>query len=171
MNETIKTMLERRSVRKFTDEAVSKEKLDLIVDCAKASPTAKNAQLRQFTVITAASKIQKLAKAIGKEIDNSKYRMYNCPALIIVSTEESAKNGELDTACAIENIYLAAHSLGLGSVWINQLRGISFVPEIRTILDEFEIPKNHVVWGMSAIGVPAETPPLKERTEKVVYIK
>ena len=43
MNETIKTMLERRSVRKFTDEPISKEKLQQIIDCAKASPTARNA--------------------------------------------------------------------------------------------------------------------------------
>ena len=170
MNETLKTMLERRSVRKFTDEPISKEKLQQIIDCAKASPTARNTQMRQFTVIKNTAKIQKLAKAIGKEIGDTKYHIYNCPVLIIVSIDETAKNGELDTACAIENIYLAAHSLGLGSVWINQLRGISFVPEIRKILDEFEVPKNHVVWGMSAIGVPAEIPPLKERTEKVVYI-
>lgn len=76
MNETIKTMLERRSVRKFTDEPISKEKLQQIIDCAKASPTARNAQMRQFTVIKNTAKIQKLAKAIGKEIGDTKYHIY-----------------------------------------------------------------------------------------------
>lgn len=171
MNETIKTILDRSSVRKFADDAVPQEKLEEILACAKAAPTAKNMQLRQFTVITNKAKIQKLAKTIGEEIGNDKYRIYDCPVLIIVSTEESSVNGELDCACAMQNIYLAAHALGLGSVWINQLRGISFVPDIRKLLDDFGLPKNHVVWGMSALGVPAEVPVAKERKEKVVYVK
>lgn len=171
MNETIKTILDRKSVRKFTEDVVPQEKLEQILACAKAAPTARNMQLRQFTVITNKAKIQKFAKIIGKEINNGQYRIYDCAVLIIVSTEESSINGELDCACALQNIYLATHALGLGSVWINQLRDISFIPEIRKALDDFGLPKNHVVWGMSALGVPAEKPPAKERKEKVVYVK
>lgn len=170
MNETIKNILERVSVRKFTDEKISDADLKLIIDCAKASPTAMNKQLRQFTVVKNATKIQKLAKAIGKHIENPKYNFYNPTTLIIVSTEETSEMGELDVACAMENIYIAAHSLGLGSVWINQLRGNSYVPEIREVLDEFGIPKKHVVWGVSALGIPAEKPESKERKEKVIFV-
>lgn len=171
MNETIKNILERQSIRKFSEEKVPEEKLKLIVDCAKAAPTAMNKQLRQFTVISNKTKIKKLAKVVGKEIDNDKYCFYDAPILIIVSIDETAKNGELDTACAIQNIYIACQALGLGSVWINQLREISYVPEIRKVLDEFEVPNNHVIWGISALGIPAETPEPKKRKEKVVYIK
>lgn len=170
MNETIQTILQRCSVRSFLDKKVPDDLLTQILDCAKAAPTGKNRQLRQFTVITSRPKIQKLAKAIGKYIGNDKYTMYNPPVLIIVSIEETCELGELDTACAIENIYIAAQSLGLGSVWLNQLRGISYVPPIRKILDGFGIPKTHVVWGMSALGYPKEIPEHKERTENIVMV-
>ena len=51
MNEVIKNMLTRVSVRKFTAERVEDEKLKTIVECAKASPTGKNRQMRKFTVV------------------------------------------------------------------------------------------------------------------------
>lgn len=171
MNETIKNILGRVSVRKFTDEKILDENLDIILDCAKAAPTAMNKQLRQFTVVTNPVKIQKLIKAIGKQLGNADYDMHKPTVLIIVSIDETCEMGELDVACAIENIYIAAHSLGLGSVWINQLRGISYASEIRKVLNEFGVPKNHVVWGMSALGVPAEIPAVKERNEKVVFVR
>ena len=168
VNETIKNILGRVSVRKFTGESISDEDLNLIAECAKAAPTAMNKQLRQFTIVKDPEKIKKLVKA--KHLGDAKYDMRNPTVLIIVSIDETCEMGELDTACAIENIYIAAHSLGLGSVWINQLRGNSYVPEIRKVLDSFGVPKNHVVWGMSALGVPAEKPESKERTEKLVFV-
>ena len=51
---------------------------------------------------------------------------------------------------------LAAHSFGIGSVWINQLRTLCDDPEVRALLDEFEIPSDHVVYGMAALGYPAD---------------
>ena len=170
MNETIQTLLDRKSIRSFLDKKVSESDLIEITNCAKAAPTARNRQQRQFVVVRSKTKIQKLAKAIAKEIGNDSFTIYNCPVLIIVSVDEACEYGDLDSACAIENIYIACQALGLGSVWINQLRGISYVPSIRKILDSFQVPKNHVVWAMSAIGYPSEIPEPKERTEKVVFI-
>lgn len=52
----------------------------------------------------------------------------------------------------------AAHSLGIGSVWINQLRGICDEPEIRAILREWKIPDDHVIYGLAALGYAASEP-------------
>jgi nitroreductase len=57
-----------------------------------------------------------------------------------------------DNACALENIFLAAHSLGIGSVWINQLRHCCDEAEVRAILEEWGIPEDHVVYGIAALG-------------------
>ena len=78
--------------------------------------------------------------------------------LIIPSNERESRWGREDNACALENIFLAAHALGIGSVWINQLQGICDVPEIRAMLHEFGIPENHVVYGMAALGYAKEEP-------------
>ena len=151
MNEAIKNMLTRVSVRKFTAEKVEDEKLKTIVECAKASPTGKNRQMRKFTVVHNREKIQELARAVSSVLDIPNYRIYDCDALILISFEEDDRFGYCDSSVAIQNIYLAAHALGLGSVWINQLREKCNSPEIRRVLDSFNIPKNHVVCGISAI--------------------
>ena len=88
----------------------------------------------------------------------------------MISFAEDDIYGQCDSSCAIENTYLAAESLGLGAVWINQLRDKCNKPEIRKILDSFHIPHNHIICGFVALGYPAEKPAPKERTEPVEFI-
>jgi nitroreductase len=57
-----------------------------------------------------------------------------------------------DNACALQNIFLAAHSFGVGSVWINQIRDICDSERIRPILTELHIPADHIIYGMAALG-------------------
>ena len=159
MNEVIKNILERRSVRKFSDKQISKDDLDLIIKAGLYAPSAMNKQTWQFTVLTKTEDIQELAKAIEKELGREGYDMYKPTVLIIPSNGKDSKFGRDDNACALENIFLAASSLGIGSVWINQLHGICDVPEIRALLDKHGIPNHHVVFGMAALGYSAETEP------------
>ena len=170
MNEVINAILTRVSIRKFTYQRIEDEKLKLIADCAKAAPTGKNRQARKFTVIHSREKIQRLAQAIAKELSRSDYRIYDCDAILLISFAADDIYGQCDSSCAIENTYLAAESLGLGAVWINQLRDICDKPEIRTVLDSFHIPHNHLICGFVALGYTAEKPAPKERTELVEFI-
>lgn len=171
MNEVINAILTRVSIRKFTDQRIEDEKLKLIADCAKAAPTGKNRQARKFTVVHNREKIQELARVIAKVHNRSDYRIYDCDAVLLISFAEEDMYGQCDSSCAIENSYLAAESLGLGAVWINQLRGKCNELEIRSVLDTFHIPKNHVICGFVALGYPAEQPAPKERTEPVEFIQ
>lgn len=170
MNEVINALLTRVSVRKFTDQKIEDEKLKLIADCAKAAPTGKNRQARKFTVVHNREKIQELAQAIAKVHNRSDYRIYDCDAILLISFAEDDIYDQCDSSCAIENTYLAAESLGLGAVWINQLRDKCNEPEIRKHLDSFHLPHNHVICGFVALGYPAEKPAPKERTEPVEFI-
>ena len=165
MNAVIENLLTRRSVRSFRDQAISEEDLQLILKTAAYAPSGMGKQTWKFTAVTDRAKIQKLAAAIAQELKRENYDMYNPQVLIIPSNERESIWGKEDNACALENIFLAAHSLGIGSVWINQLQGICDVPAIRAILDEFEIPTDHVVYGMAALGYPAAEP-AKEVTKK-----
>ena len=116
MNEVINNILTRVSVRKFTEQKIEEEKLKILTECAKASPTGKNRQARKFTVVQNREKIQQLARAVAETIGVQNYRMFDCDALIIISFDENDGFGVYDSSVAIQNIYLAAHSLGLGSV-------------------------------------------------------
>ena len=165
MNETLQTIFTRRSIRSFTDQPISKEYLDLLVQAALCAPSGMGLQTWQFTVVSSREKIDRLAQVIGKTLNRENYDMYRPAALIIPSNEKESRFGKEDDACAMENIFLAAHSLGIGSVWINQLQGICDESAVREVLRELQIPDSHVVYGLAAGPVKE-----KERTGKVVVI-
>ena len=76
--------------------------------------------------------------------------------------------------CNQEKIQQLAELIGrklgrIGSVWINQLRTLCDDPEVRALLDEFEIPSDHVVYGMAALGYPADAP--KKEIHKIGEIR
>ena len=170
MNETLQTILTRRSCRSFTDQPIDREALDLLVKAALCAPSGMGLQTWQFTVVTNQEKISRLAQVIGQTLNRENYNMYRPTALIIPSNSKESRFGREDDACAMENIFLAAHSLGIGSVWINQLQGICDEPAVRQVLQELQIPDDHVVYGLAALGYAAQEPGEKERTGKVVVI-
>lgn len=173
MNETMNTILTRRSIRKFTDKPIPKEILEDLVKAALHAPSGMGKQTWKFTVITNKNAIKRLADAIQTTLNRPGYNMY-CPAAVIMPSNLRDSNwGREDNACALENIFLAARSYGVGSVWINQMQNICDTPAIREILDDFGVPADHVVYGMAALGYPdpdTEIQP-KERIGQVAYIE
>lgn len=159
MNEVLENILTRRSVRSFRSEQIKDDELNLILKAGTYAPSAMNKQCWQFTVIQNKSKIEALAKVIREALGRDEgYNFYAPPTLILLSNEKDNPNGVADCACALENIFLMANSLNIGSCWINQLRAICDEVAAREILTSFDIPENHIVWGMAAIGYPNATP-------------
>ena len=171
MNETMNCILTRRSTRAFLNKPIPQEDLDLILQAALHAPSGMGLQTWQFTLVKNREKIQQLATAVRQELDRPGYNMYEPEVILIPSNEKGSKFGKEDDACALENIFLAAHSLGIGSVWINQLQDICDRPAIRQVLDSFGIPADHVVYGLAALGYPDDTKAEKARTGKVVVIE
>lgn len=156
MNEVMHTILTRRSIREFANKQIPVDTLNNILKAALYAPSGMNQQTWNFTAVCSREKIQKLADAVGKELNRENYDFYNPAVLILPSNERESIWGKEDNACALQNIFLAAHSFGIGSVWINQLQNICDKPAIRNILDEFEIPKQHIIYGAAALGYPAQ---------------
>ena len=156
--DAIENLMTRRSVRSFTDQAVSKEDLQVILDAARYAPSGRGRQLWKFTVLKNKALMEELARRIADQIGRDYgYNFYGPDTLILVSNERDNPHGIADSACALENIFLAAHALGIGSVWINQLNGICDCPAVRAVLTKLQIPDSHVVWGMAALGYAGET--------------
>lgn len=164
MNEVMKNILTRRSTRKFTDEQIPKEVLRDIVDAALHAPSGMGKQTWTFTVITNMDVIARLAETMRVALGREHYDMYKPTALIIPSNLRESHLGRDDNSCALENIFLVAHSYGVGSVWINQLGAVCDDEKVRAMLDEFGIPSDHVVYGIAALGYAAPDAPYKDRT-------
>ena len=128
------------------------EELEQIAKAAIYAPSGQNKQTWKITVVTDRNQIQALAKAVGEQLGRTGYDMYSPQVLVIPSNARDNHHSQDDNACAMENIMLAAHSFGVGSVWINQVRDVCDTPEVRNILKEWEIPDNHVIFGIAALG-------------------
>ena len=155
MNPVIDAILSRRSCRSFSDKPISSQDIETLLKCARYAPSGRNRRSWKFTAVLDQSLIKKLAAAVGAAIDNPAYNFYNPTALIIPSNLESNHLGIYDNSAALENIFLAAHSLNIGSVWVNQVNGQCANPEVRAVLTEMGIPEDHVVYGVASLGYPA----------------
>ena len=167
MNAIMDNILTRRSVRSFVSgKKISQDVLRDIVTAGMFAPTALNRQPVLFTVVTDKEKIQRFAKAVGKAAGKGDgYNFYDPEAIVITSCDRESRFVKEDTSCALENMFLYAHSVGVGSVWINQPLTVCDDKAVREILSSFGIPESHVLGGMAALGYPAEMPE-KDLTRK-----
>lgn len=170
-NDVIRCLMERRSVRDFIDRPVPRALLEVILQTGIYAPSGHNMQTWQFTVLREQEKIQQLKETIAKVVEGKKIHFYGFnqpPVIILVSNDIRNHDGIQDSSCAAENMMLAAHSLGLGSVWINALCTICDEPEIRALLDEYGIPSRHTVWATLALGWPREPGKLLAKKQNVI---
>ncbi|MBR5473966.1 MAG: nitroreductase family protein [Lachnospiraceae bacterium] len=170
MSHVFENICARRSRRSFTDQVISAEHMDLLVQAALHAPSGMNMQSRQITVVRNREKIDRLATLIREELNREGYDMYRPTALIMLSDETANTNGLADCACALQNIFLEAEDLGIASVWINQLKMICDAPKVREMLDELQIPANHTVWGMAALGYSEDVPKARVIKGVVKYV-
>lgn len=163
----IETIYKRRSIRKYLDKQVEKDKIITLLKAATAAPTAANCQPWEFIVIDEDKKLSELK-------DKLIFARYNAPVAIVVcgNMKLSFKGpGEefwvQDCSAAIENILIAATSMGLGSVWIGIYPLESNVNTLKKMLN---IPKYVTPLGIVYVGYPAEEKEARTRfDEKRVY--
>ena len=193
MNEVIQNILTRRSIRTYKENQISDEQLNIILEAGKCAPSGGNSQTWRFTVVQNKEKLEQLnslvreafknlevdektyhSKKSGKkasESDNYKF-YYNAPTLIIVSNDREYSNCMADSAVALENIFLATHSLGIGACYINQLTWFCDDKSVRKALTDIGIPKNYVVCGAASIGYNSgdltKMSPRKEGTVDII---
>jgi nitroreductase len=140
----------RRSIRKYKDTPVSKEKILKILEAARIAPSASHRQPWHFIVVEDREKIKKLAKSEWAA---------NAPVMIVgLADKEASPNWCInDLGIAFEHIILAATNLGLGTCWMGQSNREDLV---KNLLD---IPDNFKVVALTPIGEPDESPSPKER--------
>ena len=151
-NEFIELIKTRHSVRSFSDEPIPADVLKTIAETAVYAPSAMNRQCWHFTVLTNRDEMAVLAEALKKAGGlDERYCFYRPAALIIASADRDVAMGRDDCACALEKIFLAAHALGVGSVWINQLRDFCDVPDVGALLHDYGVADKHAFDGSAAL--------------------
>ena len=152
----VEAILARRSIRRYEDKPVEQEKIDTILACACASPSANNFRPWHFIAVTERAALNALADAhpYGKMLAQA--------TLAIVVCAEKERKGktdvwwEQDCGAAMQNILVAAVGMGLGSVWLGVHHNEILPGKVRDILT---IPSHIQVMGIAAIGYGAESKP------------
>lgn len=145
----------RRSIRKFLDREVEKEKIDVIIKSALLSPSSRSRRPWEFIVVNDKSLLKKLSSCR----EHSSQFLEGAPLGVVVIADPKACDVWIeDTSIASINIQMAAHSLGLGSCWIQVRERLHNEKEkaedyIKTVLG---IPKEYTVECIIAIGYPGE---------------
>lgn len=170
-NQVVRAILSRRSIRDFTDKPIPDGLLDMILKCGYYAPSGHNMQTWRFTVLKRREDINRLFDVTRIAADKKGVYVYglNKPKVIVlVSNDNRNKYGCQDASCAAENMMLAAHSYGIGSVWLNPLMTLRDVNPVKSVLDDFGVPRNHTVWCMLALGYPEYAGKLLKKNDKVV---
>ncbi len=162
----------RRSIRKFTDAPVEKEKLDIILKSALLSPSSRAIRPWEFIAVTDREVLLKLS---GCREHGSQF-LSGAPLGIVVLADSALSDVWIeDASIASVILQLSAQSLGLGSCWI-QVRQRALDARKSTeayIKETLSIPENYSVESIVAIGYPAESKkPYDEkdlRTDKIHY--
>lgn len=172
MNEIIKAMEERRSIRKFKPEMPKKEDLQQIVE---AGLYAANGMGRQATITVAVTnkELRDRLSAVNCKIggwDESVDPFYGAPAILIVLAEKDWRNRVYDGSLVMGNMMLAAHSLGLGSIWIHRAKEEFEMPEYQQLLKELGVEGEWEGIGNCAVGyIDGEMPEAAERKPNRVF--
>lgn len=114
----------RRSIRSFKQQSVPQELVDELLEAAILAPSAGNIQPWEFILVTK----QELKEALVKAALDQQF-IAEAPIVIVVCADETRSSQRYgsrgrtlyslqDTAAAIQNIHLTAHSMGLGTCWI-----------------------------------------------------
>lgn len=157
--ETIEAILTRRSIRKFTNQIIENEKIELILKAAMYAPSARNTQSWQFVVISD----RKMLNAIIK-VHPYSAMMTEASHAILVCGDKTLEPNEAycnqNCSAATQNILLAAHALGIGSVWL----GVYPREErMKGMIDLFGLPAEILPVSLIALGYPNEK---AEQTER-----
>jgi nitroreductase len=185
-NETVKSIMERRSIRKYKPQQISEQELECIINCGLYAPSARNTQNWHFTVIQNSELISWMndrikenmpleAAALYKEREGGRddYSIfYGAPTLVLVSGEAGNTYTDFNCGYATQNMCLAAQSLGVASIVIGMTRFLFCTSEADKYAREFGVPIGYNPLYAVCFGYANMSPEPPERFEgKVNYIR
>ncbi|WP_070000062.1 nitroreductase family protein [Cellulosilyticum sp. I15G10I2] len=182
MNETLKTIKNRRAIRNYHPDQISDSALQEILNAALYAPNAMNRQSWHFTVIQNKSMLDQLADSIIENVINFNNKalvnmvsspgyhpFYKAPTIILISGDMANEFIQIEAGTAAQNISLAAESLNIGSCIMTMSNFIFASSKADVIKKSLGIPNGYnpicgVVLGYKA----GQVPPVPSRNKEVI---
>ena len=194
--EALEAILTRRSTRKYQEKMPARESIEKVIEAGRFAPSGSNSQNTHFIVFTDRKMLEELAELVRKEfskmeagpdtyvslrnaIKASKTTNYvfhyGAPVFIVVANKKNYGNAMADSACALENMMVAANALDLGSCWINQIHWLDENENVRNFLKQYGLSDDETVTGglilgYAETGLPNRTP-LERKGNPVTWVE
>lgn len=186
MNEAMKVIKSRRSIRQYREEQIKEEELQEILDAALLAPNAMNMQAWHFTVIQDKDMLERMVGIVKENLLNSGIEFlaqrasapgyntfYSAPTVIMISGSEHAPFIKIDCGAAAQNIALAAEALGIGSCVMTSPAFLFNSQEGNDLREELGVPEGYAYQCTVTLGYKGgehpEAPPRKN--EVFTYVR
>jgi nitroreductase len=160
--DTLEAIFNRRSIRRYSLAHISEEQITVLLKSAMYAPSAVNKQPWHFIVFHEPDTIKKII-----DIHPNSSMLSGADVGILVCWDDNLQHdtgyGPVDCAAATQNILLAAHSMGLGAVWVGIYPRKQRMEDIRRI---FALPEHVNGFSIISLGFPAEKKVTPERFNK-----
>jgi len=164
MNEVMKCIKERRSVKKYKAEQIKTEDLDSILEAGTYAANGKAMQAAKMVVVQDTALIQELAKMNAEVMGASGNPFYGAPTVVIVLADKNISTHIEDGSLVIGNLMLAAKSLGIGSCWIHRAKQVFETARGKELLRQWGVEENYIGIGNCLLGyADGESVPVKPR--------
>lgn len=166
MNETMHTLLERRSVRKYKPDPVPEETVKEILKAGLYAPSGLGMQSATMVVVKDPETVKRLSVLNAKVMGVTSDPFYGAPEVIVVFADSGRGTYVEDGSLVMGNLMNAAYSMGVDSCWIHRAKEVFEMEEGKALKEKWGIPESYVGIGHCILGYhEGEYPGAKDRKE------
>lgn len=173
--ETLEAIITRRSTRRYSEEIPERTQVEKVIEAGRYAPSGGNNQTTHFIVFSDKGILSEMADLVCREfarmeVTEDTYSSlknsinaskkggyifhYGAPIFIVTANKKGYGNAIADSACALENMMIAANALDLGSCWINQLHWLDENEEVRKFMYRYGLEEDETITGGLILGYP-----------------
>ena len=169
-NKTIENIKNRVSCRSYSEKKVSIKKVMEIAEAGKFAPSGKNRQISNIFIVNSKRNVEKL-RGLSEKLLNRDC-MYGARTVILVVGPREDPFTFQDCSCILENMFIAASALKIGSCWINQFDDLFNTKDGLKVKKSLGIPEDFRVVGSCILGYPSngKLPGVKPRKEDFIKV-
>lgn len=168
MNEALANLYERRSIRKYKEEQITREEMDAVIRAGVCAASGKNGQSAIIVAVQDKETRDLLSRLNAAVLGVNSDPFYGAPTVLIVLADANSSFAVQDGSLVMGNLMNAANAIGLGSCWINRAREVFATEEGKALLKKWGIEGEWLGIGNCILGYPAEAPAMKKRKENYV---
>ncbi len=163
--DAMQNLLQRRSVRKYSQRQVPDELLNRVLEAGVFAPSGMNSQVSVMVAVTDKETRDQLSRMNAAVMGADSDPFYGAPCVVVVLADPERYTWVEDASLVMGNLMNAAHAVGLGSCWIHRAREMFDSEEGKTLLKKWGLPDTLRGVGNCIIGYPEDIPAPRERKD------